>query len=151
MALVDEQAAFPLEETHKAQHAHLRRDFHQHVDVILAHPYTEVNGYLIPDLALPDDGLGDVHIGIWGQRRFDYLKQYKNVLFTHLLTGGKLHGHIHEIDIAASERKELIVKQMMEAQGVTEQMKAEDMMSSRGLASPSNAPPSSCRGRIVRL
>ena len=45
-----------------------------------------------------------------------------------LITTGKLRAHLHEIDIAASERKELIVKQMMEAQGVTEQMKADDMM-----------------------
>jgi len=90
--------------------------------------YTEVNGYLIPDLALPDDGLGDVHIGIWGQRRLDYLKTHKRLLHMELLTTGKLRAHLHEIDVAASERKELIVKQMMEAQGVTEQMKADDMM-----------------------
>ena len=65
--------------------------------------YTEVNGYLIPDLALPEGP--EYKIGIWGQRRFDYLKQHKSVLFT-----------------------QLIIKQMMEAQGVTEQMKADDVM-----------------------
>ena len=88
--------------------------------------YTEVNGYLIPDLILPDEP--EYEIGIWGQRRFDYLKQHKSVLFTHLLMSGKLHEHIHEIDVTAGERKERIIKQMMEAQGVTEQMKADDMM-----------------------
>ena len=88
--------------------------------------YTEVNGYYIPDLALPDEP--EYEIGIWGQRRFEYLKQHKQLLFTHLLTGGKLHGHIHEVDVAATERKERIVKQMMEAQGTTEDLKSRDQM-----------------------
>ena len=88
--------------------------------------YTAVNGYRIPHLALPDESVYE--IGIWGQRRFDYLKQHKQVLFICLLTSGKLHEHIHEIDVAADERKELIVKQMMEAQGVTEDLKSRDQM-----------------------
>jgi len=106
--------------------------------------YTEVNGYLIPDLALPDEP--EYEIGIWGQRRFDYLKQHKSVLFTTLLTSGKLHEHIHEIDIAANERKELIVKQMMEAQDVTEQIKADDMMLWLGKANNIYA----CADEIIR-
>jgi hypothetical protein len=88
--------------------------------------YTEVNGYLIPNLALPEGP--EYEIGIWGQRRFDYLRQHKSVLFAYLLTSGKLHEHIHEIDIAADERKERIAKQMMEAQGVTEDLKSRDQM-----------------------
>jgi hypothetical protein len=91
--------------------------------------YTEVNGYKIPNLVMPDDGLGEeVHIGIWGQRRLDYLKKHKRVLYTSLLTSGKLRAHLYEIDTTAFERKELIVKQMMKAQGVTEQLKAENAM-----------------------
>lgn len=88
--------------------------------------YTEVNGYLIPDLALPDEP--EYEIGILGHRRFEYLKKHKSVLFTHLLTSGKLHEHIHEIDVATNERKERIVKQMMEAQGMTEDLKSRDQM-----------------------
>ena len=91
--------------------------------------YSDVNGYKIPDLALPDDGLGEeVHIGIWGQRRLDYLKKHKRLLYTNLLTSGKLRAHLHEIDISARERWELIIQQMMKAQGVTEQLKAENAM-----------------------
>jgi len=90
--------------------------------------YTEVNGYLIPDLALPDDGLGDVHIGIWGQRRLDYLKTHKRLLHMELLTTGKLRAHLHEIDVAASERKELLTTQMAAAEGVTEDLKAQSQM-----------------------
>ena len=75
--------------------------------------YTEVNGYKIPDLALPDNGLGEeVHIGIWGQRRLDYLKKHKRLLYTNLLTSGKLRVHLHEIDVTAFERRKRIINQM---------------------------------------
>ena len=91
--------------------------------------YTEVNGYKIPDLALLDDGLGEeVHIGIWGQRRLEYLKKHKRVLYSSLLMSGKLRAHLHEIDTTAYKRWELIIKQMINAQGVTEQLKAENGM-----------------------
>ncbi len=91
--------------------------------------HTEVNGYKIPYLILPDDGLPEeVHIGIWGQRRLDYLKKHKRLLYTNLLTSGKLRAHLYEIDATAFERRELIIKQMKKAQGVTEQLKADDMI-----------------------
>ncbi len=91
--------------------------------------YRDVNGYQIPNLALLDDGLGEeIHIGVWGQRRLDYLKRHKRVLYTNLLATGKLRTHLHEIDILARERRERIVKQMMEMQGVNERLKAENQM-----------------------
>ena len=91
--------------------------------------YREVNGYLIPNLTLPDDGLGEeIHIGVWGQRRLDYLKRHKRVLYTNLLTTGELWAHLHDTDSAARERRVRIVKQMMETQGVTERLKAENQM-----------------------
>jgi hypothetical protein len=91
--------------------------------------YTIVNGYKIPNLTMPDDGLGEeIHIGIWGRRRLDYLKKHKRILYTNLLTSGNLRTHLHEIDISARERWELIIKQMMEAQGITEQLKSENAM-----------------------
>lgn len=45
-----------------------------------------------------------------------------------MLMSGKLGEHLHEIDKTAFERRELIAKQMMESQDVTEQLKADDMM-----------------------
>jgi hypothetical protein len=88
--------------------------------------YSTVGDYQIPNLILPDEP--EYHIGIWGQRRLDYLKKHKRGLYTNLLTSGKLNSHLHEIDETAFKRHELIVKQMMAAQGVTEQLKANDMM-----------------------
>ena len=45
-----------------------------------------------------------------------------------MLATGKLRTHLHEIDIVAHERRDRIVKQMMETQGVTERLKAENQM-----------------------
>lgn len=109
--------------------------------------YTEVNGYKIPDLELPDDGFGEeIHIGIWGQRRLDYLKKHKRILYTNLLTSGKLRAHLHEIDTTAFEWRELIIQQMMKAQGVTEQLKAENAMLWVGKANNIRA----CADEIIR-
>jgi len=88
--------------------------------------YRTVGDYRIPNLTLPDEP--DYTIGIWGQRRLDYLKKHRRIFYTNLLTSGKVFEHLHEIDVSAHERWELIIKQMMLAQNVTEQLKADDMM-----------------------
>ncbi|MDD4493650.1 MAG: TnpV protein [Eubacteriales bacterium] len=106
--------------------------------------YRTVGDYRIPNLTLPDEP--EYHIGIWGQRRLDYLKKHKRILYTNLLTSGKLAEHLHEIDVAAFERRKLIVKQMMKTQGVTEQLKADDCMKWIGLATNIRA----CVDEIIR-
>ena len=58
----------------------------------------------------------------------DYLKRHRKGLFTNLFTSGKLPKHLHEIDVSARERWEIITRQMMKAQGVKEKRKAEDAM-----------------------
>jgi hypothetical protein len=91
--------------------------------------YSDINGYKIPNLSLPDDGLDEeISIGVWGLRRLDYLKQHRRVLYSELLTSGKLRAHLHEIDTTAHERRERLITQMKAAQGVTEQLKAENQM-----------------------
>ena len=57
--------------------------------------YHEENGYLIPDLRLPAE---EQPIGTWGQRHLDYLKQYRKVTYTNLLTSGRLNAYIADID-----------------------------------------------------
>ena len=64
--------------------------------------YREENGYLIPDLRLPDEE--EKPIGIWGQRHLDYLKQYRRVTYTNLLTSGRLNAYLADIDRQAQER-----------------------------------------------
>ncbi len=106
--------------------------------------YTQVGDYQIPNLTLPDEP--EYHIGIWGMRRLDYLKKHKRILYANLLTSGKLNEHLYEIDKIAFERHELIVKQMMKAQGVTEQLKSDDMMKWVGLVNNIR----NCADEIIR-
>ena len=88
--------------------------------------YSVVGDYRLPNLIAPNEP--EFRIGIWGQRRLTYLKEHKRVLYVNLLTSGKLAEHLHEIDIAAQKRWEIIIRQMAEAQGVNEQVKSENQM-----------------------
>ena len=89
--------------------------------------YREENGYLIPDLGLPDE---EQHmIGIWGQRHRRYLRENRKVLYADLLTSGKLNSYLADIDRQAEEMFSRLVKQMADAEGITEKLKADDMMS----------------------
>ena len=88
--------------------------------------YTEVNGYMIPNLSLPEKP--EYEIGVFGLMRRNYLKNHRRVLYINLLTSGKLNEHLHEIDQTAYERMELITRQIAQREGVTEQLKAENQM-----------------------
>ena len=88
--------------------------------------YRREGDYFVPNLTVPEGP--EYHIGIWGQRRLYYLKKHRSVFYTNLLTSGKLNEHLHEIDVAAYERRELIIRQMMKVQGITEQLKSENQM-----------------------
>ena len=88
--------------------------------------YREENGYLVPNLSLPDE---EQHtIGIWGQRHRRYLKENRRLFYTGLLTSGKLNGYLADIDRQAEKMFSRLVKQMTEAEGITENLKADDMM-----------------------
>jgi len=68
------------------------------------------------------------HIGKYGRMRKQYLQNHRKGLFAILLTSGKLHFHLAEIDQTANERMELIIRQTAESERVTEQLKAENQM-----------------------
>ena len=80
--------------------------------------------YYIPCLTLSAEE--ERPIGIWGQRHKRYLKGYKNVTYTTLLISGKLNSYLVDINEQAQERLETLIEQMKQAQGVTEQLKAEN-------------------------
>ena len=61
------------------------------------------------------------------------MRRHKKVLYCNLLTGGKLYEHLAEIDTSACNMVEYLIKEMARKQGVTEQLKAEDMMKWVGL------------------
>ena len=61
------------------------------------------------------------------------MREHRKVLYCNLLTSGKLHEHLAEIDTSACNMAEYLIKEMARKQGVTEQLKAEDMMRWVGL------------------
>ena len=88
--------------------------------------YTQVGDYLLPDLKLPEEE--QQPIGVWGQRHRRYLKGHRRASYAALLTSGKLNGYLADIDRQAEEMFLRLVKQMAEAEGVTEQLKADNQM-----------------------
>ena len=75
-----------------------------------------------------DDEPEQEPIGIWGQRHLRYLKNHRKVLYTNLLTSGNLNTYLADIDKQAEEMFERLVKQMAEAEGINEHLKATDQM-----------------------
>ena len=67
-------------------------------------------------------------IGIWGQRHLRYLKEHHRVLYANLLTSGELNAYLADIDRQAEELFLRLVKQMADAEGITETLKASDQM-----------------------
>lgn len=57
-----------------------------------------------------------------------YLKEYRRVTYTNLLTSGRLNSYLADIDRQAQERFETLTGQMKQAQGITEQLKAENAL-----------------------
>lgn len=96
--------------------------------------YDENNGlwyelqgdYYIPCLTLPEEE--SKPIGIWGQRHKTYLKEHRKSIYTTMLMEGKLNNYLAAIDKQAQERLETLIEQMKQAQGITEQLKAENTL-----------------------
>ena len=98
------------------------------------HIYNEQNGlwyelqgdYYIPCLVLDEEDAQP--IGMWGRKHLRYIKEHRPVLHTTLLLSGKLNSHLVEIDNRATEMFDLLMKQLAEKEGITEQLKATDQM-----------------------
>lgn len=89
--------------------------------------YVRQGDYDLPCLSLPAEK-ENKPIGVWGQRHLRYLKQHRKVLYTNLLTSGKLNSYLADIDKQAEDMFLRLVKQMAEREGVTEKLKAEQPM-----------------------
>ena len=87
--------------------------------------YTQVGDYLLPDL-LP--GTDERTVGIWGRRHAHWLRKNRRITYTNLLTSGKLSSYLAEIDQQAQEMFSLLVEQYTAAEGITEQLKADDQL-----------------------
>ncbi|MGI6041259.1 MAG: TnpV protein [Candidatus Alectryocaccobium sp.] len=70
----------------------------------------------------------EVSLGRYAQMRRKYLKEHHKVLYYNFLTKGKLTEHLAEVEQRATEMEETLLKQMAKQEGLTEQLKATDMM-----------------------
>ena len=86
--------------------------------------YTRCGDYYIPDLKLSEQP--EAPIGKYGRMRQRYLKEHRPSLYSSLILSEKLYPHLLEIDLTARERIEAMLPRMMEAAGVTEELKARD-------------------------
>lgn len=87
--------------------------------------YTLVGDVYIPNLVSTDT---NYEIGCWGRKHKAYIKQYKPAFYTTLLTQCKLNSYLHDVDVRATEMYDTLVKQLAKQEGVTEKLKANDMM-----------------------
>lgn len=88
--------------------------------------YTIQGDYCLPNLTLSPE---EKHpIGVWAQRRRQYLKQHHKILYYNLLTSGKLQSHLDDVEEEAQSLFLRLVKEYAEREGVTEQLKAENQM-----------------------
>lgn len=88
--------------------------------------YTVQGDYRLPNLTLLAED--ERPIGVWGQRRLRYLKQHHKVLYYNLLTSGKLHSHLADIEEQSQDIFSRLVKEYAEKEGVTEQLKEANQM-----------------------
>ena len=88
--------------------------------------YELIGDYYFPCLTVPAEEKQPV--GIWGQRHLRYIREYRKARYTSLLLGGSLNSYLADIDQQAQERLDIIIRQMAQAQGITETLKVTDQM-----------------------
>jgi hypothetical protein len=88
--------------------------------------YVRQGDYYLPCLSLPEEEQKPV--GVWGQRHLRYIKEYKRVFYTSLMTSCKLNSYLADIDEQAENMFFQLVKQLAEKENVTEKLKAENQM-----------------------
>ena len=88
--------------------------------------YRENENFYVPNLFMPKEE--PVTYGRFGRMRLKYLKEHRRGTYTTLKTSGQLTHHLNEIDREANEMLRRLIEQIAQAQGITEQLKAEDQV-----------------------
>ena len=92
--------------------------------------YTMHGDYYLPDLVVNEE---EPTYGKYGMLRKQFLKEHRSARYQYLFMTGELTAHLNRVDQEAREQVEILVKQMVEKQGVTEQLKVQDLMKWVGL------------------
>ena len=87
--------------------------------------YIKTGDYYVPDWKLPEE---QCSIGRWGRMHRDYLKEHRPIVFNQLVLSGHLWSYLADINEQAQQRMEVLVKQMMASEGVTEELKEANQM-----------------------
>ena len=87
--------------------------------------YSKYGDYYLPNLAVSGE---EPTYGRFGRMRLKYLKEHRRAAYINLKTSGQLTYYLNEIDREANEMLRLLIKQMAQAQGISEQLKEEDQM-----------------------
>ena len=89
--------------------------------------YTLVNDHYLPNLTVAAPA--EQHpTGRWGRLHKKYLEEHHPVRYNQLVLSGELGGYLDTLDEQADEQFALIIRQMQEAEGVTEALKAADQL-----------------------
>ena len=89
--------------------------------------YTQVGDYFLPNLKLPEEET-QANIGVWGMRHKRFLKENHRVLYSNLMTSGKLVTYLDDIEQQATSMFLWLVKELVEKENLNEELKATDQM-----------------------
>ena len=96
--------------------------------------YHKEGDYYIPDIYLAEDEYEkNYHIGKYGHLRLEYLKKYKKADYTIMLLEGTLRKHIIDTYKQATEKFEILMKQMLDKNPIDENLKDTDPLKWVGL------------------
>ena len=87
--------------------------------------YTLYGDYYLPDLEIKEE---EPTYGKYGMMRKQFLKEHRSARYQYLVLTGKLTEHLNQVDKEAREKVEILVEQMAEQWGVTEELKMQDQM-----------------------
>ena len=87
--------------------------------------YTLHGDYYLPDLEINEE---EPTYGKYGIMRKQFLKEHRSARYQYLVLTGKLTEHLNQVDKEAREKVEMLMKQMVEQWGVTEELKMQDQM-----------------------
>ena len=83
------------------------------------------DGIYYPNLVSTDE---EPHYGKYGMLRRTYLKEHRPAMYSLYMLEDRLTEHLNTVDDEAQERMDILVRQMMDRQGITEELKVRDQM-----------------------
>ena len=83
------------------------------------------DGIYYPNLVSTDE---EPHYGKYGMMRKAYLKEHRPAMYSLYMLEDRLTEHLNTVDDEAQERMDILVRQMMDRQGITEELKVRDQM-----------------------